>query len=82
MRTRIVKIGNSQGIRIPKVVLAQVQLEDEVELKVQDNEIIIQTPRKPRAGWVEAFKEMARRGDDKLLDPPLLTRWDKEDWKW
>jgi len=84
MRARIVKIGNSQGIRIPKIVLEQTRLKDEVELKVQDHEILITTPQKPRAGWEEAFREMAKRGDDVLLDAPLvsLTRWDEEEWEW
>ena len=84
MRARIVKIGNSQGIRIPKIVLEQTRLKDEVELKVQDHEIVITTPQKPRANWEEAFREMAKHGDDDLLDAPLpsLTRWDEERWKW
>jgi antitoxin MazE len=84
MKARIVKIGNSQGIRIPKIVLEQTKLKDEVELKVQDHEIVITKPQKPRAGWEAAFREMARRGDDKLLDASLvsLTRWDEEEWEW
>ena len=84
MKARIVKIGNSQGIRIPKLVLEQTRLKDEVELKVQDHEIVITAPRRPRAGWEEAFREMAKRGDDELLDAPLpsLTRFDEEEWEW
>ncbi len=84
MKARIVKIGNSQGIRIPKIVLEQTKLKDEVELTVQDREIVISTLQKPRAGWQAAFREMAKRGDDKLLDAPLasLTRWDEEEWEW
>src|SRR5205823_8659137 len=78
MRARIVKIGNSQGIRIPKIVLEQTRLKDEVELRVQDHEIIITTPQKPRAGWQAAFIEMANQEDDKLLDAPLpsVTQWE------
>lgn len=84
MRARIVKIGNSQGIRIPKIVLEQSKLKDEVEIQVQDEQIVITPLPKPRAGWDEAFKEMAEHGDDKLLDAPLtsLTRWDEEEWEW
>lgn len=84
MRARIIRIGNSQGIRIPKIVLEQTRLKDEVELKVQDREIVLSTAQQPRAGWAEAFREMAKRGDDKLLDAPLpsLTRWDEEEWEW
>ena len=84
MRARIVRIGNSQGIRIPKIVLEQTRLEHEVELKVQDNEFIISAPQKARAGWEDSFREMAKQGDDALLDEPLpsLTRWDQEEWEW
>lgn len=84
MRARIVRIGNSQGIRIPKIVLEQTRLKDEVELKVLDHEILITRLLKPRAGWEEAFREMTKRGDDKLLDAPAtaLTRWDTEEWEW
>jgi len=84
MRARIVKIGNSQGIRIPKLILDQTKLKDEVELKVQDDQIVITTPQKPRAGWEDAFREMAKHSNDRLLDAPLpsLTRWDEEEWEW
>jgi antitoxin MazE len=82
MRARIVKIGNSQGIRIPKIILEQARLKGEVELKVQDHEIVITTSQKPRAGWEELFREMAKRGDDQLLDVPSLTQWDEEEWEW
>jgi antitoxin MazE len=84
MRTRIVRIGNSQGIRIPKPLLEQTGLRDEVEVSVQDDALIIRPARKPRAGWADAFREMARRGDDALLDdvPPSLTSWDEDEWEW
>ena len=84
MKTRIVRIGNSQGIRIPKPLLEQTGLRDEVELSVQDNALIIRPARKPRAGWTAAFQEMARRGDDAMLDdaPPSLSSWDEDEWEW
>jgi antitoxin MazE len=84
MRTRIVKIGNSQGIRIPKALLEQTGLNGEVELDVQGNQIIIRNPETPRQGWEEAFAEMARQGDDVLLDEDLTGRtpWDEQEWRW
>ena len=51
MKTRIVPIGNSQGIRIPKVLLEQVGLKGEVELSVDGDSLIIRPAASPRAGW-------------------------------
>ena len=84
MRARIVRIGNSQGIRIPKPVLEQTRLRDEVEIKVKGDQIVLSPVSEPRAGWAEAFREMARHRDDEILDAPLpsLTGWDVEEWEW
>lgn len=84
MRARIIKIGNSQGIRIPKVVLEQTRLGEEVELEAQAGQIIIRSALAPRQGWDEAFRAMAQRGDDRLLDEETgsLTQWDETEWQW
>jgi antitoxin MazE len=84
MKTRIVRIGNSQGVRIPKPLLDQTGLQGEVEIKAHENSLIISATRKPREGWEEAFRTMAERGDDRLLDPdvPSLTSWDDTEWEW
>jgi antitoxin MazE len=84
MKTRIVRIGNSRGIRIPRPLLEQIGLHGEVELIVQDDSLVIRPSRRPREGWAEAFREMARHGDDALLDeaPPSLSSWDEGEWEW
>ncbi|MBI2440320.1 MAG: AbrB/MazE/SpoVT family DNA-binding domain-containing protein [Lentisphaerae bacterium] len=83
MKTTLISIGNSRGVRIPKPFIEQCALTEQVEMDVQDSMIVIHSPRKPRAGWRVAFGEMARMGDDKLLDPHLgSTRWDDEEWQW
>jgi antitoxin MazE len=84
MRTRIVRIGNSQGIRIPKPVLEQVGLTGEVELMVQDDSLVIAPVRATRAGWSNAYRGMAQRRDDALVDGelPNLSTWDRDEWKW
>ena len=83
IKTRIVKIGNSQGIRIPKLLLDQTNFGKEVELEVKDNRIVIRASFPSRHDWDEQFKMMAEQGDDYLLDEPLLlSSWDKEDWEW
>jgi antitoxin MazE len=84
MRATIVRIGNSRGIRIPKVVLEQAGLKNEVDLEVNDQQIVIRALKKSRHDWDNKFRIMAEQGDDKLLDADAvgLTSWDKEDWQW
>lgn len=84
MRTQIVKIGNSQGIRIPKLILKQSAIEGEVEIKAQNGSIIIFPAKSRRHDWDEAFRSMREQGDDKILDENLTnqTRWDEEEWEW
>jgi antitoxin MazE len=84
MKTRIVPIGNSQGIRIPKPLLEQTGLAGEVEITAKGESLIIRAVSKPRAGWSEAFQDMAKHGDDALIDdaPPQSNRWDEEEWEW
>ena len=84
MKTRIIRIGNSQGIRIPKPLIEQIGLSGEVEIRVQDGSLVIRPAHAPRAGWAAAFEEMAEHGDDALLDEgaTTLTRWDEDDWEW
>lgn len=82
MKTRLVRIGNSRGIRIPKPLLDQVRLEDEVELRVVENGIVIRAASSPRAGWGEAAKLAHERGEDGLLDEATPTRFDETEWEW
>ena len=81
-KARIVKIGNSRGIRIPKALLEQANLTAEVELILEGDHIEVRPTAKPRAGWEESFREMHERGEDRLLDEPVATAWDEEEWEW
>ena len=84
MRTSIIRIGNSQGIRIPKVLLEQSRLGTEVDLEVEDEKIIIRSASHPRQGWGEQFRHMAGSGDDKMVDGDwgAQTEWDQAEWEW
>ncbi len=82
IKARVVRIGNSRGIRIPKVLLEQLKLGEEVELEVGRKQLVIRSAQRPRQGWEAAFQAMASRGDDRLLDQPTSTRWDQEEWGW
>ena len=82
MKTKIVRIGNSRGVRIPKPLLQQAGLTDEVTLRVVEGAIVIEAQARPRAGWDEAAALAHARGDDALLELPATTRFDDEDWEW
>jgi len=82
IRTRIVKIGNSQGIRIPKLFLEQSGIHAEVEIEVQGDHLTIRTAQHSRTGWDEAFALMAKQHDDVLLDEVNTTDWDQVEWDW
>jgi antitoxin MazE len=84
MKSKIIKIGNSQGVRIPKPIIAQVGIEEDIEIIVEDNRLVISPAGQPRADWSAAFQKMAKHGDDKLLDigEIISTRWDEEEWEW
>jgi antitoxin MazE len=84
MKTRIIKIGNSQGIRIPKSILLQTGLKDEIELLVEDNSLVIRSHAKPRSGWNQAFAAMRTCRDDQVLGSmgELVNDFDEKEWEW
>ena len=82
MKTRLVRIGNSRGIRLPKPLILQAGLTDEVELYVRDGAKVIKRVATPRAGWAQAAKGMHERDEDLLLDSPTATQFDEKEWEW
>ena len=80
--SRIVRIGNSRGIRVPKALLEQAQLPEEVELQAEPGRLVVRAVRRTRAGWAEAAAEMHERGHDRPLDAPAGNRFDAEEWEW
>lgn len=82
MKTRIVRIGNSQGVRLPKPLLEQAGLGGEVVLRAVPGRIVIEAAHAPRTGWAAAAKAMHLAGDDRLLDAPTETRFDTAEWEW
>jgi antitoxin MazE len=82
VKTRIVRIGNSQGFRVPRALLEQAQLPEEVELSAQPGRLVVRAARRPRAGWAEAARAMHERGHDRLVEAPVATQFDRQDWTW
>lgn len=81
MKTQIVTIGNSQGIRIPKILLEQSKLSGEVELEVRGESIIITPASKPRQNWDETFRQ-ANENDNEIIGSDVQNKFDKDEWEW
>ena len=82
MKTRLVRIGNSRGVRLPKAIIAQAGLTEEVELGVRDGAVLIARATSARSGWADAARQMRERDGDLLLDPPVPTLFDEQGWEW
>jgi antitoxin MazE len=82
MKTRLVRIGNSRGVRFPKPLIEEAGLSEEVEVRARRGSIVILPVAGLRSGWAKAAKEIRARGEDRLLDEPLATRFDLEEWAW
>jgi len=82
VRTQLIKIGNSRGVRLSKAILEQAGLERDVDIEVRDGAVILRAAARARAGWAEAFADITTNGDDFILDAdaPSLTSWDEEEW--
>jgi antitoxin MazE len=84
MRTAVRRMGNSQGVIIPKPLLAEIGVKtgDALDMKVERGKIVIApTKRKPRQGWADAGKALAAAGEGGLVWPEFGNDWDK-DWTW
>ena len=88
MRVKLVAVGNSKGIRLPKALLAAARLEDEVVLSLEGGKLVISPARRrrnPRTGWADAFRKDLQRNGPHELDAEweaTPNAWDDEGWKW
>ena len=85
MKTKLIRIGNSQGVRIPKPLIEESGLSGEIEMILRDNEIILRSAEQSRKNWDTAFEEMSKDGDDELLDREDIeqpSEWDETEWTW
>ena len=84
MKLKVVSIGNSRGVRIPKPLLEQAGIGTEVEVEAEGNTLVLRSTKpNARSGWAKAFQAMAERGDDQLLDSKNTgSFFDQDDWEW
>ena len=82
MKARLIRIGNSRGVRLPKPLIEEAGLSDEVEVRVRGGTVVISASTPVRKGWAEAARKLRQRGDDRLVDAPAGTKFDASDWHW
>jgi antitoxin MazE len=82
MKARLVRIGNSRGVRLPKPLIEEARLGEDVEISARDGEIVIRCAESPRHGWREAAELLRERREGDLLDAPTPTRFDDVEWEW
>lgn len=83
MKATIVKIGNSQGIRIPKRLIEQCKFGREVVLSVEDGRLIVAPKRRPREGWEAAFAACGPSdNDEKFWPDDMKNDFDDTEWRW
>jgi len=76
VRAKLVKIGNSSGVRLAKPLLEVAGLADEVEIEAAPGVLTIRPSAPPRAGWAEAASAFQ---PERLLDEMSSTRFDDEE---
>jgi antitoxin MazE len=81
MKARIIRIGNSYAVRLPKRLIAEAGLSDEVESRARNGTIVVSHLVRPRAGWADAAKRAGALDEDRMLDDPTPSRFDDEEWK-
>jgi antitoxin MazE len=81
MKTKLIPIGNSRGVRLPKPLIEEARLEDEVDISVRGTTIVISACKTPRQGWAEAAMKLHAAGGDSILIEQAQNEFDK-DWDW
>ena len=82
MKAQIVQIGNSQGLRIPKVLLEESGIMGEVELEIHAEGILIRNISKPRADWDSRFELLRDHDNDVMAELPAGSRFETREWQW
>ena len=72
MIIKVIKIGNSKGIILPKTILSKYDIKNQLEITLGEVDFILKPINKPRAGWAEASKKISKLGEDRLLIPDLF----------
>ena len=82
MKTDLIRIGNSRGVRIPKPLIEQAGLGETVDLRVENDRIVIAKERRSREGWEKAFRAATSNDAEELLLDGAANEFDAKEWRW
>ncbi|HLP45664.1 MAG TPA: AbrB/MazE/SpoVT family DNA-binding domain-containing protein [Candidatus Kapabacteria bacterium] len=84
MILKLVQIGNSQGIRLPKTIIDQFNFNDSIEAVIKREGLLLRKKTKPRAGWkAQILKEIKKGGCLEMLIPDnVQNEFDESEWQW
>ena len=81
MELSVINIGNSKGIRLPKTIIEQYNINEKLEMILEKGRIVLTPKTNPRKGWEKSFMQMSANGDDKLLMNDVFEDENFEEWK-
>ena len=82
MRLKLIDIGNSKGIRLPKTLITQYHLEDDIQIEMLKEGLLIKSVSKPREGWEETFKENTKKDNETKDWQNIPNKFDDKEWTW
>jgi antitoxin MazE len=82
MKGKLVRIGNSRGVRLPRAVIEEAGLREDLEIRIEGRSVVLSSPARAREGWKDAAARMVEREEAGLLDPLAETTFDREEWEW
>lgn len=80
MRAKIIRIGNSKGLRLSKTMLKKYDIGEEVILRLEESCIVIEPLPKTRQHWEAAFIQMRRNSDDEIIQDDVFEDEVFEEW--
>lgn len=81
MRSTLIQIGNSRGVRLPKSVIEEAELGSELDLQVVDGAVIIRSAHTARQGWAAAAEACQRENEDDFSDWDATTNDFEGPWQ-
>ncbi len=84
MISRLINIGNSKGVRIPKKLIKKYELGEEIEIKPINGGLLLCKKEGGRTNWDEQIKSAIAGGDLPEKDPfkNINNEWDNTEWTW